>query len=112
MKTKQDFEMRYVIRSYRMALGLSQADVGFVINRSSAWISMNERGKIDASKSDAAKMKSFLIDLRNKKGLSKEYYDAKATLLLCEVYADQDGVTPPDVYTYAQRCCGRFANSN
>ena len=102
------FEMCYVIRAYRMAIGITQTDLAFAVDRSAGFISMYERGKTSGD-GLANKMRRFLTKVAKQKGLNTEFYEAKAALILCDIYKKQKGALDPEVLEHAKEKCRKFS---
>lgn len=103
-----NFELCYVIRAYRMAIGITQADLASSVDRSGCFISLYERGKADGSGLET-KMRRFLLKVAKQKKLDPEFYEAKAALILCDIYRKLDGTVTSDVLAYAKEKCRVFA---
>ncbi len=103
------FELCYVIRAYRMAIGVTQMELAYAIDRSAGFVSMYERGLADGSGLET-KMRRFLVKVAKQKKLDSDFYDAKATLILCDIYTKQKGDAPSDVLENAKEKCRKFAN--
>ena len=104
------FELCYVIRAYRMAIGITQTDLAYAIDRSAGYISMYERGKADGNGQEN-KMRRFLTKVAKNKGLNTEFYEAKAALILCDIYKKLEGELASDALDHAKEKCRKFAET-
>lgn len=104
------FELCYVIRAYRMAIGITQSDLAYAVDRSTGYISTYERGKADGNGQEN-KMRRFLTKVAKNKGLDTEFYEAKAALILCDIYKKLEGELASDVLDHAKEKCRKFAET-
>lgn len=104
-----NFELCYVIRAYRMAVGVTQTDLAEAVGRSAGFISFYERGKAHGSGLET-QMRRFLDKIAKRKKIDPEFCDAKAALILCDIYRKMEGRVPSEVLKNAKEKCRKFVD--
>jgi DNA-binding XRE family transcriptional regulator len=99
--------LNYTIRAYRMALGMTQKDLGASIDKTNVFISVYERGYSDGNGAEADMCRVINERLASAPG-GREFYDAKAALILCDIYRKKEGHTPLSAWKIAKKCCREF----
>lgn len=104
----KDANLNFVIRAYRMALGMTQTALGDAIGKSNAFVSLYERGLTDGCGYEVDMQRVLIKELKKAQG-GKEFYDAKAALILCDIYRKREGCAPLKAWKTAGKACKRFS---